>query len=145
MPHFKARTKKRHVISDINVTPMIDVMLVLLVIFMITAPLLTSGVKVDLPKSQAQSISDNEEPLVISIKSDGTLFIGDVLVSTDTLIDKLVSITHSNKDTRLYLYADRSLNYERVMETISTINTAGFKKIALISDSTRSTKQKLHR
>jgi biopolymer transport protein TolR len=120
--------------SDINVTPMIDVMLVLLVIFMVTAPLLTFGVKVDLPKTEASAIADQEEPLTVSIKRDGSVCIGDICVDGETLISKLLAITNNNTTVRLYLQADRTLKYEDVMQVIAMLDNAGFKKIALISD-----------
>jgi biopolymer transport protein TolR len=113
---------------------MIDVMLVLLVIFMVTTPLLTIGVKVDLPKAEASAILDQEEPLVISIKNDKTIWISDVCVDRETFVSKLLAITNNNTAVRLYLYADRDLRYEDVMQAMSALNSVGFKKIALISD-----------
>ncbi|MDR1475265.1 MAG: biopolymer transporter ExbD [Holosporales bacterium] len=132
--NYGTRHKSRAVISDINVTPMIDVMLVLLVIFMVTTPLLTIGVKVDLPKAEASAILDQEEPLVISIKNDKTIWISDVCVDRETFVSKLLAITNNNTAVRLYLYADRDLRYEDVMQAMSALNSVGFKKIALISD-----------
>lgn len=134
---FKGLSSNRKdcpIISDINVTPMIDVMLVLLVIFMVTAPLLTLGIKVDLPKTEASAIAGQEEPLIVSIKRDGSVCIGDICVDAGTLISKLLAITNNNTAVRLYLQADRVLKYEDVMQVIAMLDNAGFKKIALISD-----------
>lgn len=120
-------------ISEINVTPMVDVMLVLLIVFMITAPLLTVGVPVDLPKSNAKPITENDEPLVISIKADGALFIQETLTNEDQLIPRLMAITQAKADQKIFIRADQSLNYGDVMTIMGKIAAAGFKRVALLT------------
>ena len=121
-------------LSEINVTPFVDVMLVLLIVFMITAPLLTVGVPVDLPKTKARSIAEPEEPLVITINAEGTVFIQDTEVEIDKLVPRLKAITENKADTRIYLRGDKDINYGRVMEVMATVNLAGFTRVALITE-----------
>lgn len=127
--------RKRKIMSEMNLTPLIDVMLVLLVIFMITAPLLTVGVKVDLPKVAAASVNDNDTPLVIFINSTGQIFIGDVQVDLDSLPEKLRAMTDASiTDPKVFIKGDKSLNYGTVMNVMGRVNTAGFKKVVLVTD-----------
>ena len=121
--------------ADINVTPMVDVMLVLLVVFMVTAPLLTVGVPVDLPQTQAPPITDPKEPLVISINNEGHIFIQDTDVPTDSLVPRLQAITGANPDALVYVRGDKSIDYGRVLEVMSLISAAGFHKVSLIAQS----------
>ena len=121
-------------LSEINVTPFVDVMLVLLIVFMITAPLLTVGVPVDLPKTKARSISESEEPLVITVNAEGLVFIQDTEVEIDKLVPRLKAITENKADTRIYLRGDKDIDYGRVMEVMSTVNLAGFTRVALITE-----------
>lgn len=120
--------------SEINVTPFVDVMLVLLIVFMITAPLLTVGVPVDLPRAKAQPLSQPEEPLVISVDAKGTVFIQDTTVPLDSLVPRLVAITENNRETRIYLRGDRSVAYGRIMQVMGRVNAAGFTRVALIAE-----------
>ncbi|WP_316977756.1 protein TolR [Shumkonia mesophila] len=120
--------------SDINVTPMVDVMLVLLVIFMVTAPLLTVGVQVDLPKTQASTLPGKDEPLAVSIDSQGRIFLQETEIEIDNLAPRLVAITHNNSEARIFVRGDRAISYGRVMEVMGTINAAGFSKVALITE-----------
>ena len=120
--------------SEINVTPFVDVMLVLLVVFMVTAPLLTVGVQVDLPKTKAQPMTQAEEPLVISIDAEGILYIQDTSVELEQLVPRLVAITQNKPDTRIYVRGDRSVNYGRVMEVMGRVNNAGFTRVALVTE-----------
>lgn len=121
--------------SEINVTPFVDVMLVLLIVFMVAAPLLTSGVAVDLPQSSAKSIPDEDnKPIEISLKKDGTLYIGDTEFKEDKLTFQLQAMTEGQIDRRIYIRADKGLEYGRVMQMIGAINAAGFSKVALISE-----------
>ena len=121
-------------LSEINVTPFVDVMLVLLIVFMITAPLLTVGVPIDLPKTKAKSIAEAEEPLVISVNAEGVVFIQDTEVEIENLVPRLKAITQNKADTRIYLRGDQSIDYGRVMEVMGTINVAGFTRVALIAE-----------
>jgi biopolymer transport protein TolR len=120
--------------ADINVTPMVDVMLVLLVIFMITAPLLTVGVPVDLPKTQAATINEAIEPLVISINADGKIFIQETETDMETLAPRLQAITQSKPDTRIFVRGDKTIAYGRIMEVMGTVSAAGFSKVALVAE-----------
>ncbi len=121
-------------LSEINVTPFVDVMLVLLIVFMITAPLLTVGVPVDLPKTKAKSIAESEEPLVITVNAEGVIFIQDTEVELDNLVPRLAAITDNKADTRIYVRGDKSINYGRVLEVMGTVNVAGFTRVALIAE-----------
>ncbi len=121
-------------LSEINVTPFVDVMLVLLIVFMITAPLLTVGVPVDLPKTKAKAIAEAEEPLVITVNAEGTVFIQDTEVEIDKLVPRLKAITENKADTRIYLRGDKDVNYGRVMEVMGTVNIAGFTRVAMITE-----------
>lgn len=120
--------------SEINVTPMVDVMLVLLIIFMVAAPLLTVGVPVDLPRTEARPLRDDTEPLAITVFADGRIFIQDTLVSRDDLVPKLIAIAGNGYDQRIYLRGEKSAGYGAVMEIMALINAAGFTKIALINE-----------
>jgi len=124
--------------SEINVTPFVDVMLVLLIVFMVTAPLLTVGVPIDLPKTQAQSLSQPEEPLVISVNAQGAIYIQDTSVEIENLVPRLLAITQNKPDTRIYVRGDRSINYGRIMQVMGTVNVAGFTRVALIAELPRS-------
>jgi biopolymer transport protein TolR len=119
--------------AEINVTPLVDVMLVLLVVFMITAPLLTVGVPVDLPQTQAPAINEPKEPLVISVDKVGDIYIQDTQVPTDSLVSRLEAITGNNPDAILYVRGDRAINYGRVLEVMSLVSSAGYRKVSLIA------------
>ncbi|MEE9210355.1 MAG: protein TolR [Kiloniellales bacterium] len=121
-------------LSEINVTPFVDVMLVLLIVFMVTAPLLTVGVPVDLPKTNAKAIAEAAEPLVITVNAEGIVFIQDTEVELANLVPRLRAITQNKADTRIYLRGDRSINYGRVLEVMGTVNVAGFTRVALIAE-----------
>src|SRR5947208_12065199 len=121
--------------SEINVTPLVDVMLVLLVVFMVTAPLLTVGVPVDLPQTQAPPINEPKEPLVITINGEGRIFIQETDVPAETLVPRLTAITGANPDALLYVRGDKAINYGRVLEVMSMVSTAGFRKVSLIAES----------
>ncbi len=127
--------RKARPMSEINVTPMVDVMLVLLIIFMVTAPLLTVGVEVNLPETKAGAISGSDEPLAISIDAGGEIYVQDTAVPLDTLVPRLRAITGENNDLRIFVRGDQSINYGRVMEVMATINRAGYRRVALITRS----------
>jgi len=121
--------------AEINVTPMVDVMLVLLIIFMVAAPLLTSGVPIDLPDSKAKAISDEDnKPIEVSVSKDGRIFVGETEVSNERMVTILNSMTESNPDRRIYIRADKGIDYGKVMQVLGQINGAGFNKVALISE-----------
>ena len=119
--------------SEINVTPFVDVMLVLLIVFMVTAPLLTVGIPVDLPKVKADALTDQKDPIEITIKLDGQIYIGESLVEVDNLVPRLNAITDQNTEARIYLRGDRVVAYGRVMAIMSKINSAGYTKVALVA------------
>ena len=119
--------------SDINVTPFVDVMLVLLIVFMVTAPLLTVGIPVDLPKVKASALTDQKDPLEITVKIGGELYLGESKVEVDNLIPRLNAITELNKEARIYVRGDRVVAYGRIMEIMSLVNSAGYIKVALLT------------
>jgi biopolymer transport protein TolR len=119
--------------SEINVTPFVDVMLVLLIVFMVTAPLLTVGIKVDLPKVKATALTDIKDPIEITVKLDGEVYIGESKVEVENLIPRLNAITEQNKEARIYIRGDRVVAYGRIMEIMSIVNSAGYIKVALIT------------
>ena len=123
--------------SEINVTPMVDVMLVLLVIFMVAAPLLTVGVPVDLPQSKAPAINEQKEPLVITVNAEGKLFLQNSGIEDDELVPRLQAITKNNPDADIYVRGDRAINYGRVMEVMGMVSAAGFSKVSLITEQPR--------
>tara|TARA_B100000242_G_scaffold292906_1_gene269486 strand:- start:1306 stop:1686 length:381 start_codon:yes stop_codon:yes gene_type:complete len=121
--------------AEINVTPFVDVMLVLLIVFMVAAPLLTAGVPIDLPDSNAKSIQDEEnKPIEISVSNDDKIFIGETEVTMDRLVPLLAAMTENQSDRRIYIRADQTLSYGNVMAVIGAVNGAGFTKVALISE-----------
>ena len=119
--------------SEINVTPFVDVMLVLLIVFMVTAPLLTVGIKVDLPKVKATALTDIKDPIELTVKLDGAVYIGESKVEVENLIPRLNAITEQNTEARIYIRGDRVVAYGRIMEIMSIINSAGYIKVALIT------------
>ena len=131
----KSRKGQYRPMSEINVTPFVDVMLVLLVVFMVAAPLLSAGVPIDLPDSEAKPLNDQDnKPLEVSISKEGKLYVGETLVKRERLITLLASITNNDPDRRIYIRADSSLDYGDVMNVLGAINAAGFRKVALISE-----------
>ena len=126
-------TKRYALMSEINVTPFVDVMLVLLIVFMVTAPLLTVGIPVDLPKVKANALTDQKDPLEITVKLDGSVYLGESLVKVENLISRLNAITDNNTQARIYVRGDRVVAYGRVMEIMSLINAAGYVKVALVT------------
>jgi len=127
--------KKHSPMSEINVTPFVDVMLVLLIIFMVTAPLLTVGVEVNLPDTKAGAVAGDDEPLAISITETGDIYLQDTLVPLETLVPRLQAITGQNFDLRIFVRGDAGINYGRVMEVMGTINKAGYRRVAMITRS----------
>jgi biopolymer transport protein TolR len=117
--------------AEINVTPLVDVMLVLLIIFMVTAPLLVAGVPVDLPDAKAQSLPQDQSPIQISLNAAGELFVDRMAIAPAALPAKLAALREARSDeARVYVRADRGLDYGRVMQVVGDVNGAGFKKVA---------------
>ena len=126
--------RRRPPMSQINVTPFVDVMLVLLVIFMITAPLLTVGIEVDLPKADSPPLPGDDEPLSVTVARDGTTYLQETEVTVDELIPKLKAITERRPDVRIFIRGDQEIAYGRVMEVMGALNRAGFNNLALVTE-----------
>src|SRR5512141_2789411 len=131
--------RKRHrqrVMSEINVTPMVDVMLVLLIIFMVSAPLLTVGVPIDLPQTQAKSLDRDKEPLTISVDDKGAIYLQNSSVELDDLLPKLQAIAEvrGGSDARIYVRGDKSVNYGSMMKIMGRLSAAGFHRVALVTE-----------
>ena len=131
---FNLKRSEREPMSEINVTPFVDVMLVLLIIFMVTAPLLTVGVQVDLPETSADTLPEESEPLTLTINSKGEVFIQETKIEFNNLIKKILAVSNNRTDTRIYVRGDKNINYGRVLEVMGTLSGAGFSKVALISE-----------
>ncbi|MBV9757324.1 MAG: protein TolR [Alphaproteobacteria bacterium] len=121
-------------LSEINVTPMVDVMLVLLVIFMVTAPLMTSGVDVDLPKTDAKPLNQDAEPITVSINGKGEIYLGDSAVMLPELVTKLQAMAQNNPERRIFVRGDKAINYGLVVQVMGTITQGGFTKVALLAE-----------
>ncbi len=128
------RGRRRRPMAEINVTPFVDVMLVLLIVFMVTAPLLTVGVPVDLPKTKAQALSQENEPLSITVKRDGRIFLQNSPIAAEDLLAKLTAISANGVDQRIYVRGDRAVDYGRVMEVMGLLSAAGYTHIGLVTD-----------
>ena len=120
--------------ADMNVTPLVDVMLVLLIVFMVAAPLMAVGVPVDLPKAVAKQLNDQKPPIAVSIDSEGNFFIDQKAVSSEDLLGELSASAENDKERRIHVRGDRSVTYGRVIEAMGKINSAGFTKVALVSE-----------
>ena len=131
---FNLKRSEREPMSEINVTPFVDVMLVLLIIFMVTAPLLTVGVQVDLPETSADTLPEESEPLTLTINSKGEVFIQETKIEFDNLIIKILAVSNNRTDTRIYVRGDKTINYGRVLEVMGKLSGSGFTKVALISE-----------
>ena len=135
--HSSARGRgrmRRRAMAEINVTPFVDVMLVLLIVFMVTAPLLTVGVPVDLPKTRAPALGQEREPLSITVKRDGTIFLQKEPVAQSALVEKLTAIAANGYNQRIFVRGDDRANYGRVMEVMGLLAAAGFTHIGLVTD-----------
>lgn len=130
----KPRGGRRHrPMGEINVTPFVDVMLVLLIVFMVTAPLLTVGIEVDLPKTRASQINADSAPLVVSIKSDGSLYLQEAVVEDDNLVPRLQAISEANPQVRIFVRGDEAVAYGDVLGVMGRIQAAGFERVALVA------------
>jgi len=138
-PSVKAGGRRRHIrhvpMSEINVTPLVDVMLVLLIVFMIAAPLLTVGVPVDLPKAQSKPLQGDQEPLTVTVNAQGKIFLQETPVEMDQLVPRLLAIAANGYDERIYVRGDQSVNYGTVMQVMAQMANAGFTRIGLVNES----------
>ena len=133
----KRRHRRNPVMSEINVTPMVDVMLVLLIIFMVSAPLLTVGVPIDLPQTQASSLDQaDKEPLAVSVDTDGKVFLQNTEIELEALVPKLQAIAQARggNDERIYVRGDKTVNYGTVMKVMGRLSAAGFRRVALVTE-----------
>ncbi|MEW6123157.1 MAG: protein TolR [Pseudomonadota bacterium] len=135
---WRSRRSRRRgsgaVISEINVTPMVDVMLVLLIIFMVSAPLLTVGVPIDLPQTAAKSMDQNKDPITVSVNDKGQIYIGDAEVTYADLVTKLQGVTKGNMDERIFVRGDKKVDYGTVMRVMGRLSGSGFKRVALVTE-----------
>ena len=130
----KRRHRRKPVMAEINVTPMVDVMLVLLIIFMVAAPLLATGVPIDLPQTKAAALNVEQKPLSVAVDDKGTVYVMDQPVELNQLADKLKELAKSGFDERIYVRGANQVNYGKIAEVMSIITTAGYKKVALVTD-----------
>jgi biopolymer transport protein TolR len=132
----KRRHRRKPVMSEINVTPMVDVMLVLLIIFMVAAPLLTVGVPLDLPQTQAKSLDQDKEPLTVSVNTKGEVFLQNSEIKIDELVPKLQAVTQARggNDERIYVRGDKKVDYGTVMRVMGRLSAAGFRRVALVTE-----------
>jgi biopolymer transport protein TolR len=135
-PAGRRRHRRRSVMSEINVTPFVDVMLVLLIIFMVSAPLLTVGVPIDLPQSQAKALDQDREPLTVSVNGKGQVFLQNSEIKVEDLVAKLEAITQARggRDERIYVRGDRKVDYGTVMRVMGRLSAAGFHRVALVTE-----------
>ena len=134
LPNNRRRSRKNNPISDINVTPLVDVMLVLLIVFMVTAPLLTVGVPIELPKTTAKQMTDDNEPLTITIDKDSKIYIQEMEIDFDDLTEKLEAIGQSNFDQKIYINGDKDISYEVLMKVMAKISSSGYTSIGVVTD-----------
>jgi biopolymer transport protein TolR len=135
MAHRASRRRARpRAMSEINVTPFVDVMLVLLIVFMVTAPLLTVGVAVDLPQTRARALGQDQEPLSVTIDRNGQVFLQNTAVSQEELVSKLIAIARNGYDQRIYVRADKTVPYGTVAKVMGLLSSAGFTRIGLVND-----------
>jgi len=129
-------SRRKPVMAEINVTPMVDVMLVLLIIFMVSAPLLTVGVPLDLPQTQAKSLDQDKNPLTLSVNLKGEVFLNDTAIGLDDLVPKLKAITdaRSGMDERIFVRGDKHVDYGTVMRVMGRLSAAGFRRVALVTE-----------
>jgi len=132
----KRKHHRQRVMSEINVTPMVDVMLVLLIIFLVSAPLLTVGVPIDLPQSQAKSLEQDKEPLTVSVTEKGQIFLQNSEIAADDLIAKMEAVAQARggKDARVYVRGDKRVDYGTMMKVMGRLSSAGFNRVALVTE-----------
>jgi biopolymer transport protein TolR len=130
----RSRRRRATVMSEINVTPMVDVMLVLLIVFMVAAPLLTVGVPIDLPQTQAKTMDQDKEPLTISVNDKGVVFLQNSEIKVDEIVPKLKAIARNGFDERIYVRGDRKVDYGTVMKVMGRLSAAGYRRVALVTE-----------
>lgn len=131
---YRFRRTPRRTVADINVAPFVDVMLVLVVIFMIAAPLLTVGVPVDLPKASVDPINEEREPLVVTVDKEGRIYLQDAEIEQEALAPRLAAVSETNPDLRIFVRGDREIDYGRIMEVMGLVTDAGLSRVALIAE-----------
>lgn len=134
LQHHHSSALNHAPVSEINVTPLVDVMLVLLIVFMVAAPLMASGVKIDLPASNARPLTESKPPVVLSIDKEGHLFLDQIEVAENALLPKLATAAGNDFEHRIYLRGDQHLPYGQVIATMGRLNDAGYTRIALVSE-----------
>ena len=134
--HIRSNLRRPHrgPVTDINVAPFVDVMLVLVIIFMVAAPLLNIGVPVDLPKSTLKPLNESQDPLVITVDSAGNIFIQEAEIPEDAFVPRLQAVSQANRELRIFVRGDRAINYGRVMQVMGMVSQAGFTKVALVAE-----------
>lgn len=131
------RGRRGRPMSEINVTPFVDVMLVLLIVFMVTAPLLTVGVPVDLPQTRAKQLGEDREPLAVTIDNGGKIFLQNTPIAADDLVPKLMAISNNGYNQRIFVRGDKAVDYGKVMQVMGLLNSAGFTRIGLVTDAVK--------
>lgn len=129
----KSRGRKKSPMSDINITPFVDVLLVLLIIFMVAAPMMTGSVKIDLPKGAANAISEKKIPISVTVKKNGSVYLQDEEIKLRLLSSKILKITNNNLGEKIFVRADKEIDYGRVMDVIRVVNLAGYSKVVLVT------------
>ena len=137
----RARGRRGRPMAEINVTPFVDVMLVLLIVFMVTAPLLTVGVPVDLPQTRARQLGEDREPLAVSIDKGGQIYLQNTPIGEEDLVPKLIAISANGYDQRVFVRGDKTVDYGKVMEVMGLLNAAGFTRIGLVTDQPKKPQQ----
>ena len=130
----RSRRRRATVMADINVTPMVDVMLVLLIVFMVAAPLLTVGVPIDLPQTQAKSMEQDKEPLTLSVNDKGKVFLQNTEIALEEIVPKLKAIAKNGADERIFVRGDRKVDYGTVMRVMGRLSAAGYRRVALVTE-----------
>lgn len=130
----RGRRRGYRPMADINMTPFIDVMLVLLIVFMVAAPLLTVGVPVDLPKTNAAPLEAQKDPLFVTVRADGSIFVQETQVDMQKIVPLLIAVTNNNPEARIFVRGDAAINYGKMLQVMGTMSAAGFKKVGLVAE-----------
>ena len=130
----RGRRRRRGLMAEINVTPFVDVMLVLLIVFMVTAPLLTAGIQVELPKTQADALPADKEPLTVTVLSDGSVYLQETAVGVDELLPRLQAIAETGYEQRIFIRGDSSAQYGRIAEVMALMSSAGYRNLGLVTE-----------